>query len=284
MTRRRMLAGLGASMLAACSPRFSPKPKVSAGTTRHVEPYGDERLQRGEWWLPEAGGLLPTVVLVHGGYWRPTYDRSLEDAVAADLCSRGYLCWNIDYAASDRLWPATLDDVAAGYDHLVTGAFADRVDRARIAVVGHSAGGHLALWLSSRHRIGQGGVGLPASGSPRPRLCVAQAPIAALARGAREGLGGGAVVALMGGLPADVPARYAIADPVALLPTGVRTVLIHGTSDDTVPLSQSQAYVDDATRVGDHSTLRSYRGGHFEHLDPTSEAVALLRQALVDQV
>jgi acetyl esterase/lipase len=250
-------------------------------TRRVVEAYGDGPLQRGEWWVPELDGVLPTVVLVHGGFWRPQYDRSLEDAVAADLSAGGYLCWVLDYRAADHPWPATLEDVAAGYDHVLT---SDRVDPSRIAVVGHSAGGHLALWLSSRHRLPGTAPGAPSAAIPRPRLCVAQAAVAALGIAARQGLGAGAAEALLGGSPDDVPGRYAVADPLALLPTGVRTVLIHGTQDDDVPPSQSQRYVSAATAVGDRSTLSMYDGGHFEHLDPGSEACALLRQALVDEV
>jgi acetyl esterase/lipase len=205
---------------------------------------------------------------VHGGFWRPAYDRSLENAVAADLCERGYLVWNIDYAAADTPWPATLTDVAAAYDHAVTSS---RVDGNRIAVVGHSAGGHLALWLASR---------TPPAGVPRPALAVGQAPVAALAEAAREALGSGAAQALIGGTPEQVPDRYAVADPVALLPTGVPTVLIHGTADDTVPVGQSEHYVAAATAAGDASQLRTYAGGHYEHLDPASEAAQLLRTAL----
>jgi acetyl esterase/lipase len=243
---------------------------------RTVEAYGAQPLQRGEWWIPEAAGPLPTVVLVHGGFWRPRYDRSLEDDVAADLCARGYLCWNIDYAASDQPWPSTLLDVAAGYDHLLT---SDRVDRNRVAVVGHSAGGHLALWLASRHRLLPEAPGAAPADHPLPRLCVAALGIAA-----RQNLGGGATQALLGGGPDDVPDRYDVADPLALLPTGVRTVLIHGTDDDEVPISQAERYVAAATAVGDDATLAKYVGGHYEHLAPDSEAGDLLRQALVDEV
>jgi acetyl esterase/lipase len=250
------------------------------GARRVVEAYGDGPLQRGEWWVPAVAGThVPTVVLVHGGFWRPRYDRSLEDAVAADLCDRGYLCWNIDYAASDHPWPTTLTDVAAAYDHVLS---SDRVDRDRIAVVGHSAGGHLALWLASRHRLPPGAPGVPSVDVSRPRLCVAQAPVAALAQAARERIGSGAVDALLGGGPDDVPDRYAIADPIALLPSRVRTVLIHGSADADVPFSQSETYLAAATAAGSESTLEVYAGGHFEHLDPTSAAVDVLRRALAE--
>lgn len=250
-------------------------------TARTVEAYGDGPLQRGEWWCPPDAGPLPTVMLVHGGFWRARYDRSLEEAVADDLSARGYLCWNIDYAASDRPWPTTLFDVAAAYEHMTA---SDRVDRSRIAVVGHSAGGHLALWLASRHRLPADAPGAPAPAVPRPKLCVAQGAVAALGIAARQRLGGGAVQALLGGGPDEEPDRYAVADPLRLLPTAVRTVLIHGTEDGQVPISQAERYVAAATALGDDATLARYVGGHFEHLEPDSEAGDLLRQTLVDHV
>ncbi|MDX6196945.1 MAG: hypothetical protein QOJ79_96 [Actinomycetota bacterium] len=248
---------------------------------RRLEPYGDRALQLGEWWIPEAADPLPTVMLVHGGFWRPRYDRSLEDAVAEDLCGRGYLCWNIDYAGSDHTWPTTLLDVASAYDHLLTD---ERVDRTRIAVVGHSAGGHLALWLAARHRLPDDAPGAVTPGHLPPRLCVAQGAVAALGIAARQHLGADAPQALVGGGPDELPERYAVADPLALLPTGVRTVLIHGTDDDAVPVSQAERYVAAATAVGDNATLHKYVGRHFEHLEPDSEAGDLLRQALVDEI
>ena len=250
-------------------------------TTRRVEPYGDGPLQRGEWFVPAGEGSLPTVMLVHGGFWRPRYDRTLEDSVAADLCDRGYLCWNVDYAASDAPWPTTLTDVASAYDHLLT---SDRVDQNRIAVVGHSAGGHLALWLSSRHKLPEGAPGKPGPDVPQPRLCVAQGAVAALGIAARQHLGTDAPQALVGGGPDEVPDRYAVADPLALLPTGVRTVLIHGTGDDDVPMSQAERYASAATAVGDDALLVRYTGGHFEHLEPASEAVELMRRALAEHL
>jgi pimeloyl-ACP methyl ester carboxylesterase len=95
-------------------------------------------------------------------------------------------------------------------------------------------------------------------------------------------LGADAAQTLLGGGPDDVPDRYAVADPLALLPTGVRTVLMHGTDDGEVPISQAQRYVAAATALGDDATLRSYDGGHYEHLDPDSVAGELLRDALAD--
>lgn len=257
---------------------YAPRPRVAAGTTREEEAVAGGQV--GEWWVPRGSApvrRLPTVVLVHGGYWRPGYDRHLEDAVAADLSGRGYLVWNVDYRPAGSPWPATLADVAAAYDHLTLGRHADRVGP--VAVVGHSAGGHLALWLGSRARLPSGAVGSPLRG-PAPALVVAQAPVADLRAASAGRLGGGAVDALLGGPPERVPDRYAVADPVALLPAAPPVVLVHGTRDDVVPLDQSRRYDRAAARAGGRATLRTFDGGHFEHLDPSSRAVSLLHEAL----
>jgi pimeloyl-ACP methyl ester carboxylesterase len=100
--------------------------------------------------------------------------------------------------------------------------------------------------------------------------------VAALVTAARTRVGNGAVETFVGGGPDEVPDRYAVADPLALLPTGVRTVLVHGTDDDAVPLALSEEYV----AAADNAVLRTYTGGHFEHLDPSSEAIAMLREEL----
>lgn len=266
---------------------YPARPRSVPDVTRVVEAYAPRvgRFARqGEWWVPlGTADRLPTVVLIHGGFWRPGYDRHLQDGVAAVLAGAGHLVWNLDYRASDHPWPATLADLAAGYDHLLYGSYAPLVDRSRVAVVGHCAGGHLALWLAGRHRLPEGtsAVLTPAPGSPRPALAVSQAGVADLAGAVTAGLGDGAARRLVGADPAQHPERYAVADPMALLPTGIRTVLIHGISDDTVPIGQSESYVAAARAVGDDSSsLVRFDGGHSEHLDPDSVAVTRLREAL----
>lgn len=232
-----------------------------------VEQYGPGPRQHGEWWVPSGAGPFPLVVLVHGGYWRPIYDLHLEDAVAADLQDLGYLVWNVEYSPAGSPWAATLTDVAVAYDHAVTAAL---VDRTRIAVVGHSAGGHLALWLTSRTARTPGG----AAAVP-PALVVPQAPVACLALAWEQRLGDGAVELLMGGGPAQHPERYAVADPLALLPSATRCVLVHGRDDDVVPMTQSETY-----QRASGCELVQVPGGHFEHLDPGSVAHSALTTAL----
>ena len=283
---------LGAEPVAALLRRLgssAPQPHPAPGVTRSVEDYAPRAgrtARRGEWWVPAcaaaAGRALPTVVLVHGGFWRAGYDRHLMDALAADLASRGALVWNLDYRPSTQPWPATLADVAAGYDHLTVGTHAALVDPARIAVVGHSAGGHLALWLASRHRLpaGTSAVLTPVAGVPRPVVAVSQAGVAALVVAAEQRLGRGAALELVDAGPDRAPDRYAVGDPLALLPTGVRTVLVHGTGDEVVPLDQSERYEAAARAAGDDCRVLRFPGGHMEHVDPDSVAAGLMRDAL----
>lgn len=250
--------------------------------TRSVESYGPGAVQEGEWFAPADGDRLPVVVLVHGGFWRPGYDRHLEDDVAEVLAGDGFAVWNIDYALADAEWPATLLDAAAAMDHVATSPLTTRLDLARVAVAGHSAGGHLALWLASRAELPVGAPG--ASPAVRATIAVGQAPVADLVTAAQEGVGSGAVEELVDGRPEDLPERYAVGSPQALLPVpDVRFTLVHGDADDLVPLRQSTAYVEAARALGMQVQLRKLDGvGHFEHLDPDSTAVAAMRSALAD--
>ena len=174
--------------------------------------------------------------------------------LAHDLARRGYAVWNIEYRRVGQEgggWPGTLEDAAAAIDHLVE--VGCRRHRAGLITVGHSAGGHLAVWLAARHRLPAGAVG----SGPRVRPCaaVSQAGVLDLVRGAADGLGSGACAGLLGGEPDAVPDRYEIASPLALLPLGVPVLLVHGERDDIVPPSQSDAYAAAARAAGDEIEL-----------------------------
>jgi len=211
--------------------------------------YGEHPDQVGNLHLPAGDGPWPVVVLIHGGFWRWGWDRTLMTPLARDLQARGIAAWNVDYRRVGQEgggWPGTLDDVAAAAD-AVEGL--DAVDPGRVVAVGHSAGGHLALWLAARHRLA---AGLPGA-SPRVsvRGAVSQAGVADLVRGAAENLGDGACQALIGGPADELPERYAAASPAALLPIGVPLLLVHGDGDDIVPPSQSHVFARAARAAGD---------------------------------
>ena len=127
--------------------------------------YGDHPDQVGNLHLPLGEGPWPTVVLVHGGFWKWGWDRTLMTRLAHDLANRGFAVWNIEYRRVGQEgggWPGTFEDVAAAVDGI---AGLDGVDAGRVVTIGHSAGGHLALWLAARHRIPVG-VGGPAPNVP----------------------------------------------------------------------------------------------------------------------
>lgn len=236
--------------------------------------YGDEDdLQRGALSLPEGDGPHPVVVLVHGGFWRPQYDRSLMDPLAESVVGEGWAAWNVDYrpAGEGGGWPTTFTDVAAAVDHLAVLAEDHPLDLDRVAVVGHSAGGTLALWTAAR-------AGLPADAPGAapvvdPAAVVAQAAVTNLAAASLEGLGSGAVDDLMGGSATTEGSRYGLASPIERLPLGVPTYLVHGQADPIVPPVQSETYRDRAIDAGDEVTARLLTDvDHFAVIDPEHEA------------
>lgn len=226
-------------------------------------PYGEHPDQVANLHLPARdGGPWPCVVLLHGGFWRTGWDRTLMTALAADLARRGIAAWNVDYRRVGQEgggWPGTFEDVAAATDHL---ADVDSVDVTRVATCGHSAGGHLALWLAARRLLGPGAVGA----EPRvsPVAAVAQAAVSDVERAWRDDLGRGAADALLGS-PDDERERYAVASPAALAPLGIRQLLVHGTADDIVPASQSR---DHAARDPLAELVELEGADHFDVIDP----------------
>jgi acetyl esterase/lipase len=243
---------------------------------RHA--YGDHPAQFGELTVPHAPRRPGTVVVLHGGFWKAEYDLSLGRPLAADLVARGYAVWNLEYrrVGDGGGWPATFEDVAAGID-----ALADLdVDAAHVVTIGHSAGGHLALWAAGRAKLLDGAVGA----APRVAVTgvVSQAGVLSLVSCAEQAVGGTAASGLMGGMPGELPERYRIGDPLAAVPIPAPVLCVHARSDDVVPFSQSVEYVDAATRAGGHATLREVAGDHFTVIDPTSSAWTVVVDALPD--
>ena len=248
--------------------------------------YGDEARQVADLYLPEVvgDGPVPMVVLIHGGFWRPTYDRSLMRPLALDLTRRGFGAWNVDYRASGDGgggWPRTFEDVAAAVDLLREAAADHPIDLDRVVTVGHSAGGTLALWAAARP-------GLPADApghDPSVTVCaaVSLAGVNNLVAGYFEGLGSGAVEALMGAGPNEDRSRYALASPEDRLPIGVRQLIVHGSDDDVVPPEQSTKYAAKATESGDRVELLVVDGAdHFDVIDPGHVAWVQVADRLPD--
>ncbi len=234
--------------------------------------YGHDDDQVADLHLPgNADPPWPVVVLIHGGFWRAQYRRDLMAPLAGDLAVRGYAVWNIEYrrVAAGGGWPTTLDDAAAAIDHLTV--LDQPLDLARVAAVGHSAGGQLAIWAAARRGLPPGAPG--ADPQVVPRAAVVQAGLLDLVAAAQEGLGSDATQAFIGGGPDQVPDRYRLASPVARVPIETPVVLVHGEDDHIVPSSQSRRYAEAAVSAGDRVDLIELAGaGHLDVIDPDRNA------------
>ena len=240
------------------------------------EPYGSAPSQH--LWIrrPPGSTRLPTLVMIHGGYWRAAYDAGHVGHLCADLARRGWATVALEYRRIGEpggAWPGTLTDVALALDALP--GLADRygLDLPRAVWMGHSAGGHLALWAAGRAATKQPGT--------KPWLVVSLAGVCDLTQAARLRLSGGAAQLLLGGEPEELPAVYQDADPVHRVPLGVRQLLVHGTADRDVPLALSENYAAVAVRAGDDCTLWTLPGvDHFALVDPGSAAWAAVLDEL----
>ena len=247
--------------------------------------YGVHPLQFGDLRVPDGVGLHPLIIVVHGGFWRAKYDLAYMGHLCAALAVRGVATWNIEYRRigdDGGGWPNTFLDVAHAADYVRELAPRFALDLTRVIATGHSAGGHLALWLAARHRLSAAHP-LFTLDPLALRGVVSLAGVADLHRAYVLRLSQRVVVELLGGSPKNVPERYAAASPAALLPLGVRQILLHGTKDGPVPFEISAEYVQAARAAGDDATLIPLLGAHhFEVVDPTSREWSAVEAALLE--
>ena len=219
-------------------------------------PYGDHDDQWMQRWEP-AGNPVGSAVLFHGGYWRQRYGLDLMEPMAGHLAATGWRAWNVEYRRVEETvgagrppWEAMAADVLAALAVVEAAP-----SPGPVVVIGHSAGGHLALWA--------------AAVSPIPGGVVALAPVADLDEADRRNLSSGAVRDLLGGGRTDVPDHYADASPLARLPLGVPQLVVHGLADADVPPDLAGSYVDAARAAGDPVDFHAPPDvDHFHIIDP----------------
>ena len=245
--------------------------------------YGDQPNQFGRLRTPgllppdamPAHDAFPIVVLIHGGFWRDSFDLELMAPLATDLSSRGYATWNLEYrgvGSSGGGWPETANDIAAGIDHLAEIADEHGLDLDKVIVIGHSAGGQLALWSAARDHLPEGAPGRDPI--VQPAAVVSLAGVNDLESADQADLGAGAVAMFLG-RDVDRTAPYPESSPAALLPLGIPVLLVHGDEDSNVPISQTSNYATRAREAGDIVEELTVLGGdHFVVIDPSSGAWA----------
>jgi acetyl esterase/lipase len=212
--------------------------------------------------LPEhTSGAV--VVLVHGGFWKAEWDRTHTRPLARTLADEGFVVASPEYrrVGNGGGWPTTAEDVRRALTALPDLLGALEVTSTRTTLVGHSAGGHLVLWLASEVAVDR---------------VVGLAPVCDLREAARLGLGANATRAFLGGGPEEVD--YDPADPMVRLDErpDADVVIVHGNRDENVPLDLSRRFVERHPWV----RLVELGCGHFELIDPDDPAYEAVRAAL----
>ncbi|HXM00405.1 MAG TPA: alpha/beta hydrolase [Rhizomicrobium sp.] len=241
--------------------------------------YGREPGQYGELFLPRGNGPHSVVVMIHGGCWMASLPGvELMDYIAGDLQARGFAVWNIEYrrlGAPAGGYPGTFQDVAHGIDALRQLAPKYQLDLKRVVVVGHSAGGHLALWAAARSRLPKTSALYQSDPLPIAGV-VSLSGIGDLqaSRGGGDACGGSDTIdAIVGAASPSHPDVYADTSPASLVPIGVKQIVVTGSLDRLVPAIFAHGYADKATAAGDDVQLLEISGaGHFELIDPASQA------------
>lgn len=283
MFHRLLLAGLLPLLAHAQTdpPLMTPRDLMALPVKApdHVLPYGSEPSQYGELRLPAGRGPHPVVVLVHGGCFRKEFaDAKSIGAIADALKSRGIASWSIEYRRLPEPgsgWPGTYLDVADAVDHLGSISARFKLDLKRVVFLGHSAGAHLAHWAAARSRL-QPGSPLYRPNPLLPAGVINLAGRMDMTAGVYEyeaTCGMPVVRRLLGGMPDEVPERYAQVSLPALLPLRVRQTLIWGSRENFVPQWQADDYAAAARAEGDDvKVLIIPDVGHFETASPASSA------------
>ena len=247
----------------------------------HRIAYGRDPLQFGELRVPSTKGPHPVAIVVHGGCWVAKLGELDGRAVAMDnmrplsaaLTEAGIVTWNIEYRRLGNVgggWPGTFQDAAKAADFLRTLQRDYQLDLARVISIGHSAGGHLAMWLAARPKLAKtselyvdnpvrlvGVVDLDGPADLKATLPLQQ-PVC----------GRPVITDLIGGSPQEQPERYHDASPVELLPLGVPQAFFAG----QMFAAHVAPYAEAAKRAGDSLQTAPYpKAGHFVFIDPQSD-------------
>jgi acetyl esterase/lipase len=236
--------------------------------------YGSDPNQFLDLRLPKAKGPYPLAINIHGGFWRAKYNLEHTGHLCAALTAKGQATANLEYRRVGNDgggWPGTFADIRSAYSYLVQNAHQHNLDANKIVVMGHSAGGQLALCLAAHERTVTGVVSL--------------AGVLNLQRAYELHLSNDAVVEFLHGKPAEVPDHYREADPTQLSIPQARQWIVQGLSDDVIPPAISSDYAAaKQKRIGkeiENVHLLEISGAdHFALIDPRNQAWKQVEQTV----
>jgi acetyl esterase/lipase len=254
-------------------------------TPAKIVKYGPAPHQFAELWLPSGAGPHRTLVMIHGGCWRADLPGTeLMAYISEDLRQRGYAVWNIDYRRigdDGGGYPGTFTDTATAIDKLKEIAASEKLDLRKLVAIGHSAGGHLATWSAAGPRLPK----TSPLAKPDPPPITGVVSLAGIndlksyrATGPTACGGPPTIDALTGAEKRKDVDVFADTSPAALLPLGVPQSVISGSLDKIVPPVFGKDYAAAVAAKGDkvkEITIES--AGHFELIDPTSDAWKTIR-------
>jgi acetyl esterase/lipase len=240
--------------------------------------YGTDANQFLEVRLPRSKPPHPVLMNIHGGYWRAQYDLTHAGHLCEALRAAGLATFNIEYRRVGNIgggWPGTFEDIRSAYRFLQQEHSRFQIDLDKFIVMGHSAGGQLALCLAAHET---------SAGTSIKRV-ISLAGVVDLKKGYAMHLSNDAVKEFLGGKPDAVPDHYSEADPMELKIPDARQWLIHGTEDDIVPPEFSRNYVAQKKQAGEAAELLEMRhAGHFDLIDPASDAFKQVRSTALAAV
>jgi acetyl esterase/lipase len=242
----------------------------------HVIAYGDDPLQFGELRLPEGEGPFPVVVYFHGGCWMSEYDIAHSRVLTDALPRAGIATWSVEYRRigdPGGAWPGTFEDAEAGYAHLTNLIEPYGLDPERVIISGHSAGGHLALWIAQRIEEQQ------PDGVIRPRGVLGLAPAPDLEFLYEHETCGQAAGQLMGGSPEEHPDRYEYGSVANRIPKSTPQIAVIGKYDEMwrpVGVRYAKSAAEQGLPV---EVIDATESGHFEMIYPESSTWPLVLDA-----
>lgn len=247
--------------------------------TPHTLKTGNRDTDVADLWLPDGPGPHPVIVMIHGGCWQKGIaDRTLMNYAAEDLRQRGLAVWNIEYRGVDEAgggYPGTFQDVAKTADALRDHVEKFNLKTDKIAAFGHSAGGHLAAWLSTRENISENS--RVYTNDPLPLYAIVNsgglADLEASAPVTFDGCLANIMGQLVGAPNKRRPSVFSDTTAVNLFPTATRQISVNGDQDNIAPPVLGQGYTDKATAAGvDAEFIQVENTGHVELVSPGTDA------------